>query len=112
MKNINLFLTNNSFRNIFIAVKNNFIKILLLSSLTLLFLGVRYSDFNIVSDTDNVILSWHTNLEEDLKETSVERKVIHGAFSSVGTVTAKGDNSSYSFIDENAFKVVRFHFLH
>ncbi len=44
-------------------------------------------------------------MEEGLKETSVERKVVHGAFSSVGVVTAKGDNSSYSFTDENAFKV-------
>jgi len=98
-------LTKNGFTNIFIAVKNIFIKISLLVVISAFFLGVHYSDFSIVSDTDNVILSWHTNIEEGLKETSVERKVVSGSFASVGTVEAKGDNSSYTFTDENAFKV-------
>ncbi len=100
-----LFLTNNSFTNIFNNVKNIFIKISLLLVISTFFLGVHYSDFSIVSDTDNVILSWHTNLEEGLKETSIERKVVNGAFSSVGSIEATGDNSSYSYIDENAFKI-------
>ena len=105
IKNINLFLTNSSFTNIFNTVKNIFIKISFLLFISTFFLGVHYSDFNIVSDTNNVVLSWHTNLEEGLKETSVERKVVNGAFSSVGSVDAKGNNSSYSYVDENAFKI-------
>jgi hypothetical protein len=87
------------------SMKNALIKSCLLLLLSLSFLGVYYSDFSIVSDANNVVLSWHTNQEESLIETSVERKVFNGAFSSVGLVAAKGDNSSYSFIDENAFKV-------
>jgi hypothetical protein len=96
MKNIKLSLTNNSFTNIFIAVKNILIKISLLLSITFLFLGVHYS---------NVVLTWQTTVEGNLKETSVERRVVNGVFSSIGSVPAKGDNSSYTFIDENAFKV-------
>lgn len=87
------------------SMKNTLIKSTVLLIVLSSFLGVYYSDFNIVSDTNNVILSWHTNQEEGLRETSVERKVVNGAFSSVGMVDAKGDNSSYTFVDENAFKI-------
>ena len=86
-------------------MKKVIIKLVLFISISFLFMGVYYSDFSIVSDTENVILSWHTNLEENLKETSIERKVVNGSFSDVGSVLAKGDNSSYTFTDENAFKV-------
>ncbi|MDA3861038.1 MAG: hypothetical protein PF445_07405 [Melioribacteraceae bacterium] len=105
MKNIKLSLTNNSFTNIFIAVKNILIKISLLLSITFLFLGVHYSNFTVTSNNDNVVLTWQTTVEGNLKETSVERRVVNGVFSSIGSVPAKGDNSSYTFIDENAFKV-------
>jgi hypothetical protein len=86
-------------------MKNTLLKTALVFLLTIPLLGVYYSDFNIVSDSNNVILSWHTNQEEGLRETSIERKVVNGAFSSVGSILAKGDNSSYTFVDENAFKI-------
>jgi len=86
-------------------MKKALVKILLLLSISAMFLGVYYSDFNIVSDTDNVILSWHTTIEENLKETSIERKVINGTFNSIVSIAAKGNNSSYTYVDENAFKV-------
>ncbi len=98
-------MTKNSFTNIFIAVNRKIIKISFLLSFALFFLGVHYSDFNIVSSADNVVLSWHTGLEENLKETVVERKSVNGVFVSIGTVAAKGDNSSYSYTDANAFKI-------
>jgi len=86
-------------------MKKVLIKILFLIGFSTLFLGVYYSDFNIVSDADNVVLSWHTAIEENLKETSIERKVINGTFNSIITISAKGDNSFYNYVDENAFKV-------
>lgn len=86
-------------------MKNIIIKILFLFSFSAMFMGVYYSDFNIVSDTDNVILSWHTTIENNLKETSIERKVVNGVYTSIAVVPAKGDNSSYTYVDENAFKI-------
>ena len=86
-------------------MKKALVKILFLLSISAMFLGVYYSDFNIVSDTDNVILSWHTTIEENLKETSIERKVINGTFNSIVSIAAKGNNSSYTYVDENAYKV-------
>jgi hypothetical protein len=81
------------------------VKILFILSTIVLFTGVHYSDFNIVSNTDRVILSWHTSSEENLRETAIERKIVNGTFTIIGSLPAKGDNSSYTFVDENAFKV-------
>ena len=86
-------------------MKNTLIKSSLFLVLVFAFFGATYSNFNIVSDSNNVILSWQTQSEEGLKEISIERKVVNGVFSSIGVVPAKGDNSSYTFVDENAFKV-------
>jgi len=86
-------------------MKNMIVKILLLISCSAMFMGVYYSDFNIVSDADNVVLSWHTTLENNLKETSIERKVVNGVYTSIAVIAAKGDNSSYTYVDENAFKI-------
>jgi hypothetical protein len=86
-------------------MKNMIIKTALILVTLFLSLGVYYSDFSIVSDADNVILSWHTTIEDNLDETAIERKVVNGAFASIDAVPAKGNNSSYTYIDDNAFKV-------
>jgi len=85
-------------------MKNTFIKILFLLSFSAMFLGVSYSDFSVVSDAENVILTWQTGNEDNLKETIIERKVEGGVYSSIEVIAAKGDNSSYTYVDENAFK--------
>ena len=86
-------------------MKKVIIKSILFLSISFLFLGVYYSDFNIVSDSDNIILSWHTMQEGNLSETVVMRKVHDGVYAEVATINAKGDNSSYTYTDENAFKI-------
>lgn len=88
-------------------MKKVIIKFLSLLLLSALFLGATYSwSANpIASENNNIILSWYTMSEENLKEIVIERKVVNGMFSSIGIVQPKGDNSSYTYIDENAFKV-------
>ena len=86
-------------------MKKVIIKFTLFLSISFLFLGVYYSDFNIVSDSENIILSWHTMQEENLTETVVMRKVHDGVYAEIATLDAKGNNSSYTYIDENAFKI-------
>lgn len=87
-------------------MKKYTLKIMLVFSLfSVLFAGAFYSDFTIVSDSDNVILSWRTTSEDNLREICVERRTVNGVFSEIGKIQAKGDNSSYEFKDENAFKI-------
>ena len=66
--------------------------------------GTQYSNLSIESNSDNVVLKWETTDEDNLRETCIERKTVNGVFSEIGKVAAKGDNSSYMFVDENAFK--------
>ena len=87
-------------------MKKYFIHLLLvLSSFAILFAGTSYSEFSLASNSDNVVLSWHTADEDGLKETCVERRTVNGIFTEIGKLPATGDNSSYIFIDENAFKI-------
>ena len=86
-------------------MKKMIIKTSLILITLFLSLGVYYSDFSIVSDADNVVLSWHTTIEDNLDETAIERKVVNGAFTNIDVVPAKGNNSSYTYVDDNAFKV-------
>jgi hypothetical protein len=81
------------------------IKILLLLGALFLFLGVEYSNFTVASSGNNVVLSWQTGSELNLKEITIERKIVNGVYSAIGTISAKGDNSSYSYVDENVYKV-------
>ena len=81
------------------------IKTFLFIFVSSLFLGVNYSDFNIVSDTNNIILSWHTMQEGNLSETIVTRRTHNGIYSEIARIKAKGDNSTYTYTDENAFKI-------
>lgn len=91
-----------------ISMKKYFIHIILVfSTFSILFAGegVRYSVLGINSDSDNVTISWHTSVEDNLKETCIERRTVNGVFTEIGKLSATGDNSSYIFIDENAFKI-------
>ncbi len=89
-------------------MKKYFIQMMLVfSSFSILFAseGVRYSVLGIDSDSDNVTISWHTSVENNLKETCIERRTVNGVFTEIGKLPATGDNSSYIFVDENAFKI-------
>ncbi len=78
---------------------------LVFSVFSILYAGAFYSDFTIVSESDHVILSWHTTYEDNLRETAIERKTVNGVFTEIAKLPAKGDNSSYTYVDENAFKI-------
>lgn len=87
-------------------MKKYFVKIMFVFSVfSILYAGAFYNDFTIVSQSDNVVLSWHTTTEDNLREISIERRTVNGVFTEIGKLPAKGDNSTYTFVDENAFKI-------
>jgi hypothetical protein len=69
-----------------------------------LFAGAFLSYFHVRSEEDNIILNWQTSQEINLKEYKIERRSSTGPFVEIGSVKATGDNSIYTFTDENAFK--------
>jgi hypothetical protein len=69
-----------------------------------LFAGAHLTFFHARSENENVVINWQTSEEINISEFAVERKASNSAFMEIGRVDAKGDNSLYSFIDQNAYK--------
>ncbi len=61
------------------------------------------SMFNGRSEGDNIVLTWQTGEENGVKQFVVERKAVNSSFFDLGTVTAKGSNSLYTYTDTDAF---------
>lgn len=66
--------------------------------------GAYISYFHVSSESDNVKLEWQTGDESDLQEFVIERKTPQNSFIEIGTIKPKGDNSYYSYIDQNTYK--------
>lgn len=74
------------------------------SLFALLFAGSTLEFFRGRSENSKVILEWKSREEIALKEFIVERKAINGDYIPLATISPKGNNSYYTFIDETAFK--------
>jgi len=86
-------------------VKNKIYTILLsLVLIAVVYAGAYIDYFHARSESDNVKLEWKTVEELNLQKFVIERRTTQSSFSEVATVSPKGDNSFYSFIDENVYK--------
>ncbi len=85
-------------------MKKAFYTVLTLLLAANLFGGAFLSFFHVSSDDNNITLNWQTTQEINVKEYSVERRSSSGPFTEIALVAAKGNNSVYSYVDENAFK--------
>ncbi|MSP65009.1 MAG: hypothetical protein EXR24_01510 [Ignavibacteria bacterium] len=57
------------------------------------------------SDGTNIIISWKSDNENDLKQFVVERKLFNASsYIDLAILKPKGNNTFYQFIDESAFK--------
>lgn len=63
-----------------------------------------FYDFNAYNSGTNVIISWKTMQENNLKEFVIERSTPQSSFVDIATIKPKGSNSSYSYTDEAAYK--------
>lgn len=67
--------------------------------------GAFLEFFNGSSDGDNVTLEWRTRAESNVLRYEVQRKAgNNGDFITLASVSPKGSNSSYSYIDRSAYK--------
>ena len=89
-------------------MNKRFLQILVLTLISLfgsLFAGAIIINMSAESDGENIILKWYTTQETNLDHFIVERKSVGGAFGVISEpLKANGNNSSYEYIDENAFK--------
>jgi len=78
--------------------------------ITILFIATVYAGafiqyFQGRSENDNIKLEWQTAEETNLQKFVIERKTMQSSFTEIATVYPKGDNSYYSYIDQNTYKV-------
>ncbi len=67
--------------------------------------GAFLDFFNGSSDGDNVTLEWKTRSESNLARYEVQRKAgASGDFMTLASVTPKGSNSTYTYVDRSAYK--------
>lgn len=66
--------------------------------------GAFLNFFNTRSDNGNVIISWQTGQETNVRNFVIERAPFNGTYIDIVTVAAKGSNSTYEFVDESAYK--------
>lgn len=64
-----------------------------------------------VSATQTAMITWQTGTEINTKEFAIERSIDGRIFETVGTVAAKGSNSTYQFIDNNPVKGTNYYRL-
>lgn len=84
-------------------MKKSIIFIVLLVVATI-YAGATLNYFHVRSEGDNVRLEWQTLEETNLQSFVIERKTPQSGFIEVGSVTPKGNNSVYTFVDQNTYK--------
>ena len=66
--------------------------------------GAFMEYFHARSEGENVKLEWKTGQESNLKNFILERKTQQSAYVELSTISPKGDNSFYTYVDESVYK--------
>jgi hypothetical protein len=77
--------------------------------ITLLLIATVYAGafidyFHARSEGDDVRLEWKTSDETNLQKFAIERKTPQSSYLEVAAITPTGNNSFYSYLDQNAYK--------
>ncbi len=76
----------------------------LLTTIAALAAGVEIENFRGYSDHSDITISWRTAVENDVETFAIERSITSSdQFERVGTLQATGSNSSYEYVDKDAF---------
>ena len=86
-------------------MKKKFFQILLVLSIVGTSLAGAFMEyFHARSEGENVKLEWKTGEESNLKNFILERKTQQSAYVELSTISPKGDNSFYTYVDESVYK--------
>jgi hypothetical protein len=75
----------------------------ILLAFTAIYAGAMLIDFQVKSRDGNVVVSWQTSSETNLKHFVVERSTIKGGFIEVATINPESDRT-YEYVDQSAYK--------
>jgi len=66
--------------------------------------GAYIEYFHARSESDDIKLEWQTGEENNLQKFIIERKTPQGSYSEIAAVNPKGNNSYYTYTDQNVYK--------
>lgn len=66
--------------------------------------GAFMEYFHARTEGENVKLEWKTGDESNLKNFVIERKTQQSSYVDLSTITPKGSNSFYTYVDESVYK--------
>ncbi len=66
--------------------------------------GAFIEYFHATTQGENVKIEWKTGDETNLQNFVIERKTQQSSYVDLATITPKGSNSFYSYIDESVYK--------
>lgn len=69
----------------------------------ILLAGADLLKFTARSSGGNIIISWQTSTETNLKQFVIERKTVNGSFAEIAFVNPQADKN-YEYVDQTAFK--------
>lgn len=75
-----------------------------LLNFTILFGSAFVQFFVADSNGDNIILTWQTSDEQNVQQFEILRGPDKDNLTSIATIASQGNNSSYTYIDKNAYK--------
>lgn len=86
-------------------MKKQFLIFLLILIVPVVFAGAFIVNISAESDGENIVVKWTTSQEIDLNHFVVERRSVNSSFGPISeNISAKGSNSNYEFVDQNAYK--------
>lgn len=85
--------------------------------ITLLLIATVYAGafidyFHARSEGDDVRLEWKTSDETNLQKFVIERRTPQSSYLEVATITPTGNNSFYSYLDQNTYKTTDIVFIY
>ena len=75
-----------------------------LLNFTILFGSAFVQFFVADSNGDNIILTWQTSDEQNVQQFEILRGPDKDNLTSIAIIASQGNNSSYTYIDKNAYK--------
>lgn len=85
------------------------ITLLLIASV---YAGAFIDYFHARSEGDDVRLEWKTSDETNLQKFVIERKTPQSSYLEVATIPPTGNNSFYTYLDQNAYKTTDLVFVY
>ncbi|MFA3783198.1 hypothetical protein ABRY23_09070 [Melioribacteraceae bacterium 4301-Me] len=83
------------------SIFKTFITLIVFSSL--LFAGAEIINFTVRSENENVIISWQSISENNLKYYVIERSTFKGNFAEIAIIYPN-ENKTYEYVDASAYK--------